>query len=141
MDAAHPFRVAFGEVIVDGDDVNAFAFERVQIRRSGGDERFSFAGLHFRDAAFVQNHAADQLDIEMAHVQNAAAGFANHREGFDQKVVERGAAGQFFLEFNCFGGQIDVGKLLHRGLEIVDCGDDRTHRLDLALVSGAEDFG
>ena len=94
---AHPFGVAFGEVIVDGDDVNALAFERVEVAGQGGDERFAFAGLHFGDAAFVQNHAADQLDVEVAHVENAPAGLAAYGEGFDQQVVERGAAGRVFL--------------------------------------------
>ena len=89
----------------------------------------------------MQHHAADQLDVEMPHVENAAAGFADHGEGFDQQIVERRALRQSFFEFNRFRGQIDVGELLHRRFEIVDCGDDRTHRLDLALVLGAEYFG
>ena len=36
----------------------------------------------------MQNHAADQLHIEMPHVQNAAASFADHGEGFDQKLIQ-----------------------------------------------------
>ena len=59
----------------------------------------------------VQHHAADQLDVEMAHVEDAASGFADHREGFDQKVVERGALGDSLFEFNGFGGQIDIREL------------------------------
>ena len=31
VEAAHPLGVAFGQVIVDGDDVDAFAFERIQV--------------------------------------------------------------------------------------------------------------
>ena len=112
VDAAHPFGVAFGEVIVDGDDVNAFAFERVQVDGQRGDERFAFAGLHFGDLAFVEHHAADELDVEVPHVEDAAAGFADDGEGFDQEVVERGAAGESFFEFDGFGGEIDVGELL-----------------------------
>ena len=61
----------------------------------------------------VQDHAADQLHIEVAHVEDAAAGFADDGEGFDQEVVERGAVGELFFEFDGFGGQIDVGELLH----------------------------
>ena len=76
------------EVIVDGDDVNALAFERVQINRSGRNQRFSFAGLHLGDSALVQDDAADQLDIEVAHVEDAPAGFADHGESFDENVVE-----------------------------------------------------
>src|SRR5215472_5352788 len=46
VDAAHPLGVATGEIVVDGDDVNAFALECVEIAREGGDERLAFARLH-----------------------------------------------------------------------------------------------
>ena len=53
VDAAHPFGVALGQIIVDGDDVDALAFERVQVNGQGGDQRFAFAGSHFGDPAPV----------------------------------------------------------------------------------------
>ena len=56
--------------------MNATSGKGVQGRGQRGDERFAFAGFHFGDFAVVQHHAADQLHIEMAHVQEAAAGFA-----------------------------------------------------------------
>ncbi len=55
IDRAHPLRVAACEVIVHGDDVDAQAGERIQIRGKGGDERFSFAGFHFGDFALMQD--------------------------------------------------------------------------------------
>ena len=111
VEAAHPLRVAAGQVVVDGDDVDALAFQRVEVGRQRGDEGLAFTGLHFGDFAVVQHHAADQLNVEMAHVEDAAAGFADHREGFDQKVVERCALGDSLFEFNSFSGQVDVGEL------------------------------
>ena len=91
VDPAHPLGVAVGQVVVDGDDVDAFAFERVQVHGQRGDQRLAFAGFHFGDFAAVEDDAADQLHIEMAHVENAAAGFAADGEGFKQQVVERRA--------------------------------------------------
>ncbi len=55
MNAAHPIGIAVGQVVIHSDDVNAFAFERVQVAREGGDERFAFAGFHFGDAAPVDS--------------------------------------------------------------------------------------
>ena len=49
--------------------------------------------------------------------------------------------GQFFLEFDGFGGQIDIGKLLDVRFEIVDGGDDGLNGLDFALVFGAKNLG
>ena len=82
--------------------MDAFAREGIQVNRQRGDERFAFAGFHFGDLAAMQHDAADQLHVEMAHVENAAAGLANHGEGLDQKVVERGAVRQSLFEFLCF---------------------------------------
>ena len=81
IDLAHPLRVAAGEVIVDGDDVDAFALESVQVGGKGGDQRLAFAGLHFRDGAIVQHGAADELHVEVPHVHHPPAGFANDGEG------------------------------------------------------------
>ena len=44
--------------------MDAAAGERVEIDRQGGDERFAFAGGHFRDLAVVQADAADELHVE-----------------------------------------------------------------------------
>ncbi len=141
VDLAHPFGVAVGQVIVDGDDVDAFAFERVEVRGQGGDQGLPFPGPHFGDLAAMQNDAADQLHVEVAHVKEAAAGFAHGGEGFDEQVVEGGALGQFFLEFDSFGGEIDIGELLEGGGQLVDGVDEGLNGLDFAFVFGAKDLG
>src|SRR5690606_17580967 len=60
---AHPFGVAAGEVVVDGDNVHALAGETVEVGGRDGDEGFAFAGGHFRDAALMQGNAADHLHV------------------------------------------------------------------------------
>jgi len=121
--------------------VDAFAFDRVEAGWQGGDQGLAFTGAHFGDFAAVQDDAADQLHVEVAHIEEAAAGFADHGEGFDEQVVEGRALGQFFLEFDGLGGQVDVGKLLDVRLEVVDGGDDRLNGLDFPLVFGAKNLG
>ena len=141
--------------------------ERVQVARQRGDQRLAFAGLHFGDLAVVQHHAADQLHVEMAHVQDAPAGFADHREGLDQEVGQDladrlvmlgvdflaalglgprfiGNLGNALLypaaEFVRFGPQFLVAKLLHLRLEGVNRLHVGQQSLDLALVFGPEDL-
>ena len=87
-DPAHPLAVALGQVVVDGDDVDALAGERVQVGGQGGHERLALARLHLRDGAAVEGEAADELDVEVPHVQHAAARLAHDREGLGQEVVE-----------------------------------------------------
>ena len=140
VDAAHPFGVAFGQVIVDRDHVNALAAERVEVAGQGGHQRLAFAGLHFGDFAVVQHHAADQLHVEMAHVEEAAAGLADHREGFDEQVVDGGALRDALFEIDGLGGEVDVRQLAELGLELVDGRHRGQHAFDLALGLGAKDL-
>src|SRR5256885_1858216 len=53
-----------------------------------GHERFAFTRLHFGDFAVVQDHAADQLHIEMAHFQETATSFADQREGWNNRRLD-----------------------------------------------------
>ena len=106
INLAHPLRVAAGEVVVGGDDVDAFALERVQIGGKGRDQRLAFAGLHLGDGAAVQHRAADQLDVEMPHVEDAASGLANDGERLGHQVVERLAIGQPLAEFRRLGAKL-----------------------------------
>ena len=89
VDAAHPFGVALGEVVVDGDDVDALAGERVEIDGQRGDQRLALAGAHLGDAAIVQHHAADELDVEGPHAEHAPRRLAHGGEGRHQQIVER----------------------------------------------------
>ena len=94
VDLAHPVGVAAGEVVVDGDDVDALAGQRIEIDRQGRDQRLAFTGAHLGDGALVEHHAADQLHVEVAHAEHALAGLAHHGEGRDEQVVELLALGE-----------------------------------------------
>ncbi len=114
VDLSHPFGVALGEVVVDGDDVDAVAGESVEIAGEGGDEGLAFSGLHFGDFAGVEGHASDHLDVEVAHADDAAAGLADDGVGLGEEVVE----GCFF------GGDEGFGVGDSRLLLCEACGGD-----------------
>src|SRR5581483_10426109 len=88
IDGAVPDRVALGQIVVDRDEVRAFAEQRIEIDGQRGDQRFAFARPHLRDASIVQHHAADKLDIVVAHSEGALGGFPHEREGFRQHRVQ-----------------------------------------------------
>ncbi len=140
VDLAHPLGVALGQVIVDGDDVDAAARQRVQIDRQGGDQGLAFAGLHLRDPAVVQDHSADQLHVEVALTQRSLGGFATGRECRDQNVVEGLALRQFLPELHGPGPQRLVGELFKLRFQRVDLGHARLVGLDPALVGRAENL-
>ncbi len=163
VDLAHPFGVALGEIVVDGDDVDAVAGERVEVAGEGGDEGLAFAGLHLGDLAGVEDHAADELHVEVAHADGAHAGLADDGEGLGKDGVERGFLGgrgcarrrlhpwgrssRRRRSRRCAGGTrrswrgVLIGERLDCGLERVDLRDGGQQALDGAFVAGSEDLG
>ena len=77
IDRPHPLGVALGQVIIDRGQVHPFAGECGQIQRQRRHQRFTFARLHFHDAAMMQGGAAQNLHVEVPHVQRPAARFAH----------------------------------------------------------------
>ena len=55
---------------------------------SGRDEGLALAGLHLGDLALVQDDAAEQLDVEVAHAELAPADLAGRGEHLGQGIVE-----------------------------------------------------
>jgi hypothetical protein len=78
------------------------ATEGIEIDGEGSDQGLALAGFHFGNLAVVQHHAANQLHIEMAHVEDSPASFAHHRECFHQDVIEYFLEGLVFLFFELF---------------------------------------
>jgi hypothetical protein len=120
--ATHPLRVAFCQVVVDRDDVHAFAGERVEVRRQHRGQRLTLTGLHLGDVAEVQRGAAHHLDVEMALVKHAPGRFTGHRERLGQQVVEILAVLYPLAELVGLGPQLGVGELLDvvgQGVDVV----------------------
>ena len=140
IDLAHPFGVALGEVVVDGDDVDALAGQRVEVGREDGNERFALAGLHLGDAALMEHDAADDLHTVRAHAEHAVCGLADSGECLGQKLVKRLAGGETVLEFLRFGAEILVGEGTVIVLEGHDGVDQRRELFDLALGAGTEEL-
>ena len=110
VEPAHPFGVTLCQVIVDCDNVDAFAVESIQICRKRRHERFAFTGLHFCDAALMKDNSADKLHVEVPHIESALARFANDCESVRQQVLERLSVLESLLEFGCFGLELFVAE-------------------------------
>ena len=89
----------------------------------------------------MQHVTADELDVEVPHVQHPAAGLADDGEGFGKQVVERLAVGKALTELGGLVAQLAVAERLDRRFERVDGLDDRADFLQLAFVLRAEDLG
>ena len=58
VDRAHPSAVAFGQVIVDRDDVHAAARQRIKIHGRRRHEGLAFSRLHLGDLSLMKDDAA-----------------------------------------------------------------------------------
>ena len=130
VDGHHPLGVAPGEVVVDRDDVDALAGQRVEDDGERGRQRLALAGAHLGDVAAVQDHAADQLDVEVPHAHRAAADLADDREALGQQLVEGAAtlSSPGWLRTcsrsaSIRSAQLLVGLELQLGLEVADSRD------------------
>ena len=138
VDLAHPLAVALGEVVVHRHDVDALAFEGVEVDRQGGDQGLAFAGLHLGDLALMQHHAAFELDVEWTLAECALGCLAYRGEGFDQKVVQGLVLGQTLAKFSGLGAQLGVGELFVVRLERVDFRHRLVEAFDDPIVGCAE---
>ncbi|MNY08235.1 hypothetical protein D3C86_1410780 [compost metagenome] len=140
IDAAHGLGVAARQIVVDGDDVDALARQGVQIDRGHGHQGLAFARPHFGDAAFMQDHAAGQLDVVLTLAQDPLGRLAHHGEGFVLDLVQAVAGLDPVLEGLRHHPQFVVREGLELGFQGVDLLRLGLEGLDLAVVGGAEDF-
>ena len=123
MHLAHPLGVTLGQIVVDGDDVDALAGQRVQIGGEGGHQSLALAGLHLGDPALMQHDAAHQLHPVGTHPQHPVCSLPHGGKGLRQNVVQRFAVGETLLELRRFGLKLRIGQ----GLVFVGHGFDFIH--------------
>ena len=141
VDLAHPLAVALGEVIVDGDDVDTGPREGVEVAREGGHERLALAGLHLCDLPRVQDHAADELDVEVTQPDGALGCLADDGERLGHQLVERLAVGEALAELRRLAAELFIAELRNLVFEIVDFSYPAAEGLDLFARSDGEKFG
>ena len=139
VDAAHPLGVATGQVVVDRDEVDALAAQRVEVSGERRDEGLALAGLHLGDPAEVQRGAAHHLHVEMALTDDTPSALAYDGERLDGEVVEIGAVGDALAELIRLGAQLLVGQPLQLRLERADVRHHGLEGFQLLALSGAED--
>ena len=115
--------------------MHALAGQGIQVHRQGRDQGLTLAGAHLGDLALVQHHAADQLHVEMPHVQGAPAGLAYHREGIRQQRVEFFALSQTALEFVGLGAQVRVAQRRDARFQGIDAFHLLAHAADHTVIA------
>ena len=138
VDPAHLLRLELSQVVVDSDDVHAFAGERVEIARQHRDEGLALAGLHLGDLALVQGGATHDLDVEVSLVQDPLGSFPYGGEGLRQQRVQRLAVVVALPEISGLPLQLIVRHRLVVILDRVDLLRDRLQLLQLAAFADVQ---
>ena len=86
----------------------------------------------------MEDDAADDLHVIMAHLDLAAGDFADDGEGFGQDVVERRAILEAGNEFVRLGEQLVVAEALNLGFPVGDGGDRAREPLHFPRVRVAQ---
>ena len=63
-----PLAVTLSQVVVDGDYVNAFVREGIEVNGQCGNERLTFTGSHLGYLTLVQYNTTDELNVVVNHV-------------------------------------------------------------------------
>ena len=135
---AHPLGLELGQVVVDRDDVDAVAGQRVQVGRQGGDQGLALTGLHLGDVAQVQRGPAHELDVEVPLAQHPAAGLADGRERLRQQRVQRLAVLVPRLEVGGLTAQLVVAHGDEVVLDRVDLVGDALELLEELALAEAQ---
>ena len=139
VERPHPFHVAAGEVVVDGDDVHPLPFQGVEVGRERRHERLALARDHFGDRARVEYHPADELHVVVPHSQEPSPAFPADGERLDENVVERLAGSETPAELGGLAAEFGVAHRLVGGFDRVDCLDLGIEPPEVAGVRRAEE--
>ena len=77
IEGTHPLGVTLGEVVIDGDDMDAVAGEGIEEDGEGGHEGLTLTGGHLGYLTLMEDYAAKELDIIVYHIPDGlvAAGY------------------------------------------------------------------
>ena len=117
MDLAHPLRITGSQIIVDGNDMNALAFQRIQVSRQRRSKGLTFTGTHLCDSSLMKDDASDDLYGEMFLPQHTPGSLAYDRESFRQKIVQRFPLSQTVLEFLSLAFELIVRQGRHSAVQ------------------------
>ena len=136
----HPLGVTLCQIVVDRDDVDALAFQCVQICRQRRHKGLTFTGLHLGNTSLVQDDSSDQLNSVVSHAKRSRCALPHDRICLRQDVIQRLAVFQPLLELPCLSAQFLIAQSLHLWPERLDTVHDRIDPLQLILAVGSENL-
>ena len=120
MYLTHPLRITLRQIVIDGNDMDALAFQSIQISRKGRHQRLTFTGTHLCDTSLMQDDTTDQLYSVVLHVQNTLCSLSYGCISLRKQIVQSLSLGQTLLVLLGLTTQFLIGKCLHCRAECLD---------------------
>ena len=106
---SHPVGISFSEIVVDGDEVNTFSTQGIEVCGQGRDQGLALTGSHLGDPTEVQRCAAHELDVVVTLPKHAQRAFAHNRKRLGEQLSERFTPFDPIFELGRLGLQFFVG--------------------------------
>ncbi len=120
VDRPHPFRIAAGQVVVEGQHVCAVAGQGMPEHRRDGSERLAFACLHFDDLACGQGESGDDLHVIRTQPDGTVRHFPHQGERLGKPLLGRRTGLRRFAQGGGRPAQRLVARRAQPGAELVD---------------------
>ena len=109
VNLSHLLSITLSQVIIDSYNVNALAFQRIQVGWKCGYQGLTFTSLHLSDTSLMKNDTTDQLYLEVLHSKYSLGSLTDGSKCLWQKVIQGCSFFQTFLIFSCLTAKFFVG--------------------------------
>ena len=113
IEFSHPLHISLCQIVVDCYNMDALAFQRVQIYRKRRHQRLTFTGFHLGDTSLVEYNTTDDLHTERLHSKTSYGCFPAYSKRFRQNIIQCLAIFQAFFELIRLISQLLIGHFLH----------------------------
>ena len=138
---AHPLAVTAGQIVVDRDDVDALARQRIQIGRQHRHQGLAFTGLHLGDSSLMQDNAADDLDREGLHPEDTPGRLPCRRKGIRENIVQRFPVFETLLQLAGLSAQLFIRQRRKLCFPVLDCPGNRHDSFQFSVGIASEQLG
>ena len=120
--------------------MDAVAGQGIEVGGQRRHQGFALAGAHLGYFALVQGHAADQLDIEMAHTQYPFTRLTGDRKGLGENPVQAFTVRDSLPELGGFPRELLVIERRSGIDQGIDLLYHLAHALQFPVIAGTEQF-
>ena len=140
VNTAHLLAAQPCQIFVDGNDVYTLTGKRIQIRRQGSHQGFTFTGFHLCHTSLMQKNTTEHLHVKGALTQHTVCRLTNEGIRIRKDIVQGGSVCNTALEFGGYLRHLCVRQATVLLRQIVNTDKSGTDFLYLMITVRAKQF-